>query len=89
MNKLLQIWRERHKIWEGLMGRLFKKPSVEAIADARMMTCMHCPKYDPFGLKCMLPGTQPCCAECGCSLELKTRSMSSSCPRGYWKAEQE
>jgi hypothetical protein len=39
----------------------------------------------------MIPGTQPCCNEklggCGCSLSLKTRALSSDCPKGYWKAE--
>lgn len=39
----------------------------------------------------MVPGTQPCCNQdkggCGCSLKLKTRSLSSECPTGKWKAE--
>ena len=39
----------------------------------------------------MVPGTQPCCNQnlggCGCSLGMKTRSLSSDCPKGYWKAE--
>ena len=30
----------------------------------------------------MAPGTQPCCGECGCSLALKTRALSSDCPLG-------
>jgi hypothetical protein len=26
-----------------------------------------------------VPGTKPCCKLCGCSLALKTRSLSSAC----------
>ena len=39
----------------------------------------------------MVSGTQPCCNQnlggCGCSLGFKTRSLSSACPMGHWKAE--
>jgi hypothetical protein len=39
----------------------------------------------------MVAGTAPCCNEklggCGCSLGFKTRSLSSECPKGHWKAE--
>ena len=31
-----------------------------------------------------MPTTQPCCADCGCSIALKIRSMSSDCPKGRW-----
>lgn len=41
---------------------------------------------DRLGTKCELYGTQPCCSLCGCSLKLKTRSLSSSCPANKWKA---
>jgi hypothetical protein len=34
----------------------------------------------------MVPGTQPCCSKCGCSLSLKLRSLSSECPVGKWDA---
>ena len=33
-----------------------------------------------------MPGTAPCCADCGCILNLKVRSLSSSCPKGKWAA---
>ena len=33
-----------------------------------------------------MPGTQPCCGECGCSLALKIRSLSSGCPISKWDA---
>ena len=34
----------------------------------------------------MVVGTQPCCAQCGCSLGFKLRSLSSSCPLDKWSA---
>lgn len=45
---------------------------------------------DTVGAKCMVPGSQPCCGECGCSLSLKLRSLESSCPypgAPKWDAE--
>ncbi len=41
---------------------------------------------DNSGLNCAAPGTQPCCADCGCSLGFKLRALSSSCPKGKWDA---
>jgi hypothetical protein len=41
------------------------------------------------GDKCLVPGTSPCCNDCGCSLTFKTRSLSSECPHPdgpKWKA---
>jgi hypothetical protein len=45
-----------------------------------MKICNLCPKIDKIGFNCGVPGTQPCCSECGCSLSLKLRSLESSCP---------
>jgi len=59
---------------------LFKKEDIERIAARRMVVCNACPLLDKEGTKCMVPGTQPCCGECGCKLSFKTRSLSSSCP---------
>ncbi len=45
---------------------------------------------DRVGSKCALPGTQPCCSECGCSLGFKLRAMDAYCthPEGpKWKEE--
>jgi hypothetical protein len=42
--------------------------------------------FDIAGTKCLVPGTQPCCGSCGCSLDYKVHSMSSSCPDGHWDA---
>ena len=51
-----------------------------------MHICNRCTYLDLKGKSCLVPGTQPCCSECGCSLEFKTRSLSSECPKGKWKA---
>jgi hypothetical protein len=50
------------------------------------MECKLCPLLDKKGKSCAVPGTQPCCSDCGCSISLKIRSMSSDCPKGRWDA---
>jgi hypothetical protein len=87
MGNLIRIWKERNKIAEGVKNNIFKTKHVEDIAFFRNEICRVCEFIDPTGAKCAIPGTQPCCGECGCSLKLKTRSLSSDCPRGFWKAE--
>jgi hypothetical protein len=55
-----------------------------------MEICRGCESYDTDGKGCSVPGTAPCCSElsggCGCSLSLKGRSPSSSCPKNKWLA---
>lgn len=87
MENLIRIWKERNKIAEGVKNNIFKTKHVEDIAFFRNEICRVCEFIDTTGAKCALPGTQPCCGECGCSLKLKTRSLSSDCPRGFWTAE--
>jgi hypothetical protein len=87
MENLIRIWKERNKIAEGVKNNIFKTKHVEDIAFFRNEICRVCEFLDTSGAKCAVPGTQPCCGECGCSLKLKTRSLSSDCPRGFWKAE--
>ena len=68
-----------------------KLKGVEQIASGRMEICKQCDTYDSEGTGCLAVKTQPCCDQnkggCGCSLSLKTRSLSSSCPKGKWPAE--
>lgn len=62
---------------------------MEKIAKERLEICNTCPLIDNEGSKCMVPGTKPCCGECGCKLSFKTRSLSSECthPDGpKWEA---
>lgn len=80
------IWKNKEKILEGLKNRVFVKESVEVIAEQRLAICKGCELFDSAGDLCMMPGTQPCCGECGCSLALKTRSLSSECGEKKWDA---
>lgn len=86
MNALNKIWKERNKILEGVKNSVFKKADVENIAAERMSICATCSHLDTKGDKCMVPGTQPCCGLCGCSLHLKTRALSAYCDALRWKA---
>lgn len=88
---IFKIWKTKGQILEGIANSIFKKEDVEEVARYRMHICQNCPLYDYKGEGCMVPGTAPCCDEkqggCGCSLNIKTRALSSSCPLGKWKAE--
>jgi hypothetical protein len=90
-SNLIKIWKSKGQIVEGITNSIFKREDVEEIAEQRMSVCRKCSLYDEEGTGCMVGGTQPCCNQdlggCGCSLKLKTRSLSSSCPKGHWQAE--
>ena len=90
-NNLIRIWKSKNQILEGVANSIFKREDVEEIAKQRMNVCRRCSLYDDKGTGCMVGGTEPCCDEtkggCGCSLNLKTRALSSSCPKGNWEAE--
>lgn len=86
MAKLIDAWKNKGQILEGFLNSVFKKEDVEAVADSRFAICKSCPLIDLEGSKCLVPSTQPCCSGCGCSLHMKTRSLSSSCPEGKWAA---
>ena len=83
MSILSQIWKERHKIMEGIKNTIVRDKFVEDVASLRIEECNKC---ESKGNECAVPGTAPCCNECGCSLTFKTRSLSSECPLGKWKA---
>jgi len=88
MNKVKTIWKNKALIWKGFLNTVFKKDPVEKIYYKRLMVCNDCPLLDLKGNKCLMPGTQPCCGECGCSLALKLRSPEAECthPDGpKWK----
>tara|TARA_R110000824_G_scaffold66344_3_gene172247 strand:+ start:4653 stop:5072 length:420 start_codon:yes stop_codon:yes gene_type:complete len=86
INKLLGALGNLNKIAEGIKNKIFKNDDVEAIAKLRWMECKLCPLLDKEGSSCAVPGTKPCCSDCGCSISLKIRSMSSDCPKGRWDA---
>ena len=83
---LKAIWENRKGILEGVKNSIIRDELVEDIARMRYDICDECEHIDNKGKKCAVKGTQPCCAECGCSLQFKTRSLSSECPLGKWQA---
>lgn len=83
---LLKVWKNKGKILEGIKNRIFKQEHVEEIFEERLGVCQKCIEYDLEGKNCYVPGTQPCCGECGCSLSLKLRSLSSECGLSKWDA---
>jgi hypothetical protein len=84
-DNVIKIWKNRNAIYEGIKNSVFVKEDIEQIAHERMDICKKCPQLDTKGLECVMPGTQPCCSECGCSLKFKTRALSSACPLQKWK----
>jgi hypothetical protein len=85
-NNLKNIWSNRKQILEGITNSLIRDEFVEDVAKARLEICDNCPNKDIEGTECVMPGSKPCCGLCGCSLTFKTRSLSSECPDGKWKA---
>jgi hypothetical protein len=87
---IIQIWKNKGQILEGITNSIFKREDVEEIAQHRMKICNECDLLDEEGEGCVVLGTQPCCNEkkggCGCSLSLKTRALSSECPLGKWES---
>ena len=86
LNKLINAFGNISAIAEGIKNRVFTKEDVEQIASIRWSICDTCEFKDTKGDSCAMPGTAPCCADCGCILALKIRSMSASCPKGKWAA---
>jgi hypothetical protein len=80
---LKAIWENRNAILEGIKNSVVRDEFVEDVARMRYDVCNECPSK---GRKCAVKGTGPCCNECGCSLQFKTRSLSSECPLGKWQA---
>ena len=86
VKKLMGAMKNLDQIFEGIVNTVIKPEHVEAIAKERWKFCAKCEFLDKIGTECAAPGTQPCCKECGCSLSFKTRSLSTSCPKGKWMA---
>jgi hypothetical protein len=86
MKTFIQIWKEKGKILEGIKNSIFKDEHVEEVAAARDEICQKCEFIDRSGDKCAVPGTQPCCGSCGCSLQFLQRSLSAFCHEDKWDA---
>jgi len=83
---LKKIWKNRKAIYEGIKNSVMRDEYVEEISSKRMLICSECVEIDLKGTECEVPGTQPCCGNCGCSLNFKTRALSAKCPIGEWPA---
>tara|TARA_R100000988_G_C3979572_1_gene156166 strand:+ start:155 stop:574 length:420 start_codon:yes stop_codon:yes gene_type:complete len=86
ISKLLSALGNLDQIAEGIKNKIFKNDDIEAVAKLRWQECKICPLLDREGKSCAVPKTQPCCSDCGCSIGLKIRAMSSDCPKGRWDA---
>ena len=90
LNGIIQIWKNKGIILEGVVNSVFKTEHIEEIAAERLSICMVCESYDLSGEGCFVPGTAPCCSNlndgCGCSLKFATRSLSKECPKNKWPA---
>ena len=75
MLDLKKIWKNRKEIYEGLKNSVIRDNFVEDISAKRMAICKECPEIDLKGSECEVPGTQPCCGNCGCSLGFKNKSF--------------
>lgn len=76
---IITVWKNKWHILRGLWNTAFKTQSIEKISADRLAICAYCPDIDLEGESCLVPGTQPCCKFCGCSLHLKTRDLTSGC----------
>lgn len=85
-NFIKTVWANKNEILDGVKNTMFKTEEVEQIARRRLIVCNTCEHKSHD--KCAVPGTGPCCDLCGCSLKLKTRSISTDCPDSSprWKA---
>lgn len=81
---LKEIFKNRKQIVEGITNSIIKNKFVEDVSKLRIEICNTCNEKDVIGNECVLPGTQPCCKLCGCSLTFKTRSLSTTCPAKKW-----
>jgi hypothetical protein len=84
--KLKDLWKNRKQIMEGIKNSIIRDEFVEEVSSERMNICTSCIYKDVEGSECLVAGTQPCCSLCGCSLEFKTRALSSECPDNRWAA---
>jgi len=76
------IWKNKRAILEGVANSVIKSQEVEEVAKLRLTICDSCSEKSTDCAALI----KTCCAVCGCSLEFKSRSMQSSCPKNYWPA---
>jgi len=86
INQLIRAFGNLPAIYEGVKNKIFKQEEIEEIAAIRWSICQKCKYFDFIGTNCAIPGTQPCCSDCGCNLSLKVRALSQGCPKNKWFA---
>ena len=84
LGHLLKAFMNIDQIYEGIKNKTFKKDHIEAVAEYRWNYCYKCDQLDKRGTDCVVAKTQPCCKDCGCSLAIKIRSLSTECPLKKW-----
>ena len=86
-NSLIEFWKKKDRIFEGIRNSIFKREDVEAIAEKRLQICRSnaCGQHDPNGQSpaAVVKGVESC-ASCGCKLAWKTRALSDGCPISFW-----
>lgn len=86
-NSIIEVWKKRNQIFEGIRHAIFKREDIEVIAQQRLNTCRAntCGYHDPTGdsTAAVIKGVESC-ASCGCKLAWKTRALSDGCPIGLW-----
>lgn len=88
LTSLKTVWSNRKDIISGIwFSQVWLNFKVEREARRRMLICNNCPHIDKVGSSCFVQGSQPCCSQCGCSLEFKTHAPEAECPLNYWKNE--
>lgn len=69
------------EIAEGWANKVLQRQ--QELSDARMKVCNNC---EHISTKHNTVRFDVHCVKCGCTLDAKTRSETSECPIGLWKA---
>lgn len=77
-------------IVSGFANLAFPDKDVEELAMKRARICSECPSAQKTGVYSVIVDSRTHeiqgmkCADCGCNLSAKVRSVSDSCPQGKW-----
>lgn len=78
------------EIYEGWKNNLFPpeklKDVISQVSKERLDICNKCPEHSSNKKNYKTIRIDSHCALCGCTLSAKTKSFSSECPLGKWKA---
>ncbi len=78
------------EIYEGWKNNLFPpeklKDVISQVSKERLDICNKCPEHSSNKENYKTIRIDSHCVLCGCTLSAKTKSFSSECPLGKWKA---